>query len=1049
MSPTRLTKTVLTVLAALLAVPTFLIAGAAGAGAGNAAPSGPPQSSCVNDLVRQFTSLKHHPEGLGFHLANGADVPSSGRHYQGMSRLPGPGTPTFLLSRSGNAGKLDDPAEDQPGEVIIASLASRDTNGERVRSNRLEPYTNVKDTLPPAEDQVTVSLKFDGGALPSYRHIGGTQMWGDVAILGMDRPFGDATAVGNIVLVDLADPSQPRLLQSFDIHHQASSIGVSEFDNGRLLIITTGDNGDPIYAYEVLTPSGAPTTSLTSGTVKLERLWTFSPRDAHVHWPGGPTSLQTTNLFRECATGELFLIGGHSNIPLPHPSEDRIALWRLNPTGHPRMTFVGERQIWCNFDGMGRVCNMAAASGFYVSPSGDLLMYGATHANGGPGGTVSMAEFASQDGYDQEGAYRPVAVPGTYKGRPNTPITLDGTASLPAVAQGRVELYDEPGFGGRGLVIDYPDVAKENYLHLARVDDYNDEASSVRWRLPAGCDAVLYDDKDLKGPSRTLAGGDGSVQTIDNLRSFNDDATSFEFTGNCDGRVVSWSWDLDDDGSVDGTGPRPTITPTTGGVHPLALTVCSGFGVCHKAVGSLDASAGTPPKTEAVLNGTAGTNGWYRSSVNVALTATGEPTPTEIRYSATGADARGEVTVPGTAATVLVDAQGETVVHYRAVNSSGQEDDKTVTVKVDTVAPALTVRAPLAGGRYTTGSSVTVLVDCTDATSGPASCTPNGTQLDTGGSGDRTLHAVATDAAGNTATKDVAYTLVAAPAVDAQLVYVARSDGSPGPIQRSNADGSNVVQLDSSGDDPIWSPDGSKVAYTKATNGVRQVFVANADGTGTTAVTANTTWQASSPAWSPDGSRIVYSATWNEVLSPTQNVLHRAVMTVAATGGTSTTVVSSDEVDLVDPTYTRNGASITFVGGNRIRSVPAAGVAAGELGTVLVGGTAWYQGLSYPNWSPDGSSLVFQLAQSETFTSDLYAWTGTGNPVNLTGTEMAWPPQEPPSAPYESGPTFLADGRLIFVQDGNVYLMAAQRGAQKVLLADLPYAVRDVDARGA
>ena len=52
-------------------------------------------------------------------------------------------------------------------------------------------------------------------------------------------------------------------------------------------------------------------------------------------------------------------------------------------------------------------------------------------------------------------------------------------------------------------------------------------------------------------------------------------------------------------------------------------------------------------------------------------------------------------------------------------------------MKVDTVAPALSVRAPIQGGRYVTGSSVTVAVDCSDATSGVASCTPNGSPLDT------------------------------------------------------------------------------------------------------------------------------------------------------------------------------------------------------------------------------------------------------------------------------------------------------------------------------
>ena len=83
---------------------------------------------------------------------------------------------------------------------------------------------------------------------------------------------------------------------------------------------------------------------------------------------------------------------------------------------------------------------------YYVSPSGNLMMYAATHDNDGPDHTVEMAEFSSQDGYDQDGAYRPTAVPGTYKGQPNSPLKVDGTASTPAIAQGRVELYDDVQF---------------------------------------------------------------------------------------------------------------------------------------------------------------------------------------------------------------------------------------------------------------------------------------------------------------------------------------------------------------------------------------------------------------------------------------------------------------------------------------------------------------------------------------------------------------------------------------------------------------------------
>ncbi len=70
-------------------------------------------------------------------------------------------------------------------------------------------------------------------------------------------------------------------------------------------------------------------------------------------------------------------------------------------------------------------------------------------------------------------------------------------------------------------------------------------------------------------------------------------------------------------------------------------------------------------------------------------------------------------------------------------------------------------------------------------------------------------------------------------------------------------------------------------------------------------------------------------------------------------------LVASDEVDLDEPVYTRNGASVTFVAGTSLRSIPATGVGSGELGTVLVDGSESYHNPSNPAWSPDGSTLLF------------------------------------------------------------------------------------------
>jgi len=59
---------------------------------------------------------------------------------------------------------------------------------------------------------------------------------------------------------------------------------------------------------------------------------------------------------------------------------------------------------------------------------------------------------------------------------------------------------------------------------------------------------------------------------------------------------------------------------------------------------------------------------------------------------------------------------------------------------------------------------------------------------------------------------------------------------------------------------PAFSPDGGQLAYVaKDLNGVKQVFTANADGTGVRQRTSGTGW-AEHPSWSPTGKRIVFDA---------------------------------------------------------------------------------------------------------------------------------------------------------------------------------------------
>jgi Tol biopolymer transport system component len=78
-----------------------------------------------------------------------------------------------------------------------------------------------------------------------------------------------------------------------------------------------------------------------------------------------------------------------------------------------------------------------------------------------------------------------------------------------------------------------------------------------------------------------------------------------------------------------------------------------------------------------------------------------------------------------------------------------------------------------------------------------------------------------------------------------------------------NADGSqqqNLTQNDAWDDQPQWSPDGGKIAFTSDRDGTPAIYIMRTDGSGARKLVQDPGLNMAFPTWSPDSSRIAFHA---------------------------------------------------------------------------------------------------------------------------------------------------------------------------------------------
>jgi Tol biopolymer transport system component len=222
-----------------------------------------------------------------------------------------------------------------------------------------------------------------------------------------------------------------------------------------------------------------------------------------------------------------------------------------------------------------------------------------------------------------------------------------------------------------------------------------------------------------------------------------------------------------------------------------------------------------------------------------------------------------------------------------------------------------------------------------------------------------------------------------------------RLDGSDLPgitynIWRVNADGRSLRPITTAvapgvwSFDPQWSPDGSTVVFhssrkldgSDVPSSTYNIWRVNADGTGLIPLTNATAFGAESvePQWSPDGSKVVFysSRKPDGTDAPNTNGTYNIWRVNAdGTGLIPLTTATARGAGSLKPQWSPDGSQVVFYSGRRLDGTDAAigtsniwRVNAGGTGLIpLTNATADFTGSAAPQWSPSGSEVVFRSSR--------------------------------------------------------------------------------------
>lgn len=231
-----------------------------------------------------------------------------------------------------------------------------------------------------------------------------------------------------------------------------------------------------------------------------------------------------------------------------------------------------------------------------------------------------------------------------------------------------------------------------------------------------------------------------------------------------------------------------------------------------------------------------------------------------------------------------------------------------------------------------------------------------------------------------------------------------------------NPDGTGEVQLTSGPAfdlEPNWSPDGTRIAFTRRVGLDSNIWIMNADGSGQTQITSGPAAD-DGPSWSPDGTRLLFHSNRDDI--------HGDIFEMFADGSGITNLTPSVGRPEINGSFSPDGTQIVFMAPipttNRydIWIMNDDGTGQTDLTNANPADNTSH---SDPNWSPDGSRIIFTTTRpGDAVGSHVYtiAPDGTGL-TRLTNDPVV-----------DASPTYSPDGsRILLIRrigDFDLYTMA-------------------------